>query len=99
MPKLFRSGEMNVVNVNSVSYLGDYVLKINFSDGHTQKISFKSFICASNHPDIEKYKDEMLFRQFLVTEGDLEWNDYEMCFPVEDLYENKNIEVLANNAA
>jgi len=90
---------MNIVNVISADYLGDYALKINFSDGCIQEISFKSFICASNHPDIEKYKDETLFKQFSVTDGDLEWNDYEMCFPVEDLYENKNIQVVANNAA
>ena len=26
-----------------------------------------------------------------ITFGDLEWNDYEMCFPIWNLYTNKNI--------
>lgn len=90
---------MNVIAVRNVNYLGDYALEIIFNDGHSQRISFKSFIFSSHHPDIKKYQNEADFKNYSITEGDLEWNDYELCFPIEDLYENKNIEVVTNNAA
>ncbi|MCX6583441.1 MAG: hypothetical protein NT166_24965 [Candidatus Aminicenantes bacterium] len=28
------------------------------------------------------------FKKFKIEYGDLIWNDYEMCFPIMDLYEN-----------
>jgi hypothetical protein len=28
---------------------------------------------------------------WIAGSGDLEWNDYDLCFPIADLYENKNI--------
>lgn len=86
-------------SVERVESQGDYVLLIHFNDGTSQKINFKSFIFMSHHPDIRKYQDETLFKDYAITDGDLQWNDYELCFPLEDLYENKNIEVVPIYAA
>jgi len=36
-----------------------------------------------------KYLDKKLFRKFKIDYGDIIWNDYEMCFPIWDLYEGK----------
>jgi hypothetical protein len=36
-----------------------------------------------------KYLDKKLFRDFKIEYGDIIWNDYEMCFPIGDLYEGK----------
>ena len=37
---------------------------------------------------IRKYLDEKKFKQYELDDGDLEWNDYDLCFPIADLYEN-----------
>ena len=44
---------------------------------------------ASLHPSIRKYLDEARFKLFDIIDGNLNWNDYDMIFPVEDLYEGK----------
>jgi len=89
---------MNLVDVEKALYLGDYVIEISFNDGFKQTINFKSFLFSSHHPDVVKYHNEDLFKQFSITDGDLEWNDYELCFPIADLYENTNIEINDPNA-
>lgn len=91
--------EVNEIVIKEVRYLGNFTLQIVFNDAVVQNIDFKSFIFSNHHPDICKYRDETLFLSYELTDGDLQWNDYELCFPLEDLYENKNIEVRANNAA
>ncbi len=39
------------------------------------------------HPDIRKYQNKKLFKHFKVEHGDVEWNDYELVFPIYDLYQ------------
>lgn len=36
-----------------------------------------------------KYLDQNLFLNFEIVYRDLIWNDYEMCFPIWDLYSGK----------
>ena len=69
-------------------YLGDYKLRVEFSDGRKQSIDFGPFLRQSLNPLIRKYLDVELFKQFTVAHGDLFWNDYDLCFPVADLYAN-----------
>jgi len=35
-----------------------------------------------------KFLDINEFKKFKIEYGDLVWNDYEMCFPIIDLYED-----------
>jgi hypothetical protein len=35
------------------------------------------------------YKDEKLFNSYKIIDGNLNWNDYDMIFPISDLYEGK----------
>ena len=46
-------------------------------------------IDLSTHPDIKKYKDRKLFQKFNLDYGEIQWNDYELAFPIYDLYEGK----------
>lgn len=85
--------------VMSAIRLDGYKLQIRFSDGKETVVDFESFLNSSTNPHIRKYLDNERFDGFEVTEGDLHWNDYDLCFPVEDLYENKNIERKNQNAA
>lgn len=73
------------VNVTSAKHLGGCRLEITFSDGHVQTSDFEPFLQQA-HPELKKYLDENEFVRFSVEHGNLSWNDYEMCFPIEDLY-------------
>ncbi len=36
-----------------------------------------------------KYIDKELFKNFSIVYGEIVWNDYDMCFPIWNLYEGK----------
>ena len=74
--------------VERASHLDGYVLSLDFSSGVTKQVDFAPFILNASHPDVQKYRDLEMFKQFTVADGDLYWNDYELCFPVADLYQN-----------
>jgi hypothetical protein len=66
-------------------YLGGCRLEVAFSDGHFQKVNFEPFLHQA-HPELKKYLEETEFARFSLEHGNLSWNDYEMCFSIEDLY-------------
>ena len=66
-----------------------HILVIEFNDGHKENVDFSSFIFSSHHPDDEKYKWIDEFIKFDIIDGNLNWDDYAMIFPVEDLYRNR----------
>jgi hypothetical protein len=76
------------VSVQNVRHPGGCRLEITFSDGHVQNVDFAPFLQQA-HPELRKYLDEKEFVQFSVEHGNLVWNDYEMCFPIEALYTGK----------
>jgi len=77
------------VVVNAAKYLGDFKIEIDFSDATKQVIDFKPFLLHALHPSIKKFLDETIFRNFQIVEGNIHWNDYELIFPVDDLYAGK----------
>lgn len=77
-----------VIKINKVEYLDKYKLFLSFSDNIKQTIDFHPFLSNSLNPLIRKYIDISEFKKFKIDEGDLEWNDYDLCFPIADLYEN-----------
>ena len=80
----------NLISIKKAKYIDDYKISLLFNDGKSNIVDFKDFILKSQHPDIKKYKDINLFKNFNITYGELEWNDYELAFPIYDLY-NKGI--------
>ncbi len=78
-----------ISKVKKVKYLGDYVLRIVFENGHEQAVDFKSFLKNSTHPSIHEYYNERKFLTYKIEEGNINWNDYEMIFPLESLYNGK----------
>lgn len=80
-----------ITDVKKVKYLGDYVLRILFSDGHEQAVDFKPFLKNSTHPGIRKYLSEKKFKEYKIIHGNINWNDYELIFPIDDLYNGKII--------
>ncbi|NKC15828.1 MAG: DUF2442 domain-containing protein [Gammaproteobacteria bacterium] len=80
--------ESKVINVEKVKYLNGHKLKLSFNDGVEQIIDFGPFLSNSLNPLINKYLDLKEFKKYELNSGDLVWNDYDLCFPVADLYEN-----------
>lgn len=74
------------VNVADARWLSEYLLEISFSDGFSRQVDFEPFLTESGLPDVRKYLDVEMFKAFSISFGNLVWNDYDMCFSVEDLY-------------
>jgi len=78
-----------VVEIKSVEPIGGYVLRLQFSDGKTVCVDFEPFLKQSQHPGIRKYLDASLFKTYRLEHGDLMWGDFDLCFPIADLYEGQ----------
>ncbi len=76
-----------VIEIQDAKYLGDYKIKLHFSDGIIKTIDFANFLQGAKNPMTRKYLEKDLFRSFKIEHGDIIWNDYEMCFPIWDLHE------------
>ena len=83
------SARSEQLQIDSAKYLSDYVIRIKFSDGHEQFVDFKAFLLTAIHPSIKKYLDESKFSNFSLTNGNLNWNDYDLIFPISDSYSGK----------
>ncbi|NCA85454.1 MAG: DUF2442 domain-containing protein [Clostridia bacterium] len=77
------------LRIDSAKYLSDYAIRIKFSDGIEKLVDFKPFLSKSLHPSIKKYLDENKFSKFSVTDGNLNWNDYDLIFPISELYNGR----------
>ncbi len=85
----YRDIEVQNLKIESVKYLGEFSIEINFNDGFKKTVNFRPFLSKSNHPSIGKYLNEKKFLQYKIIDGNLNWNDYEMIFPITDLYKGK----------
>lgn len=76
------------INIVSAVQTGDYRIRLAFDDQTEQEVDFGPFLVHSNHPDIHAYLEPSRFAAFRVEYGELIWGDYELCFPLIDLYHN-----------
>jgi len=74
------------LEITSAIYAGDYVIILKFNNEEERSIDFGPFLKKSLHPSISRYLDQDLFSQFSLVNGNLNWNDYDLIFPIEDLY-------------
>ena len=75
--------------IKEATYINNYKINLKFNDDKEQLLDFEEFISTSMHPDIKKYQDKILFKHFTLQNGDIEWNDYELAFPIYDLYQGR----------
>jgi hypothetical protein len=75
------------VNVEAAHHVRAYRLRIEFSDGKTTEVDFEPFLRAAKHPGIRRYLQPRRFKQFALTDGVLQWNDFDLVFPMADLYD------------
>lgn len=76
------------ISIEQAIYDGDYRIRLFFNDGVEQMVDFAPFLMASKNPQIYKYLDPQRFQRFTIEYGDLFWEDYDLCFPIADLYDN-----------
>jgi DUF971 family protein len=79
----------NRIEIKNAEYLSNYKIRISFSDGNTKTIDFEYFLRKAKNPMTVKFLDMKKFKNFKIEYGDLLWGDYEMCFPLWDLYEGR----------
>ena len=80
--------EGTVIDIAHAERSSGYKLKLSFSDGVERMIDFEPFLRRSRNPMIRAYLDPQKFANFRIEYGNLIWDDYELCFPIADLYEN-----------
>jgi DUF971 family protein len=78
-----------VIAIEQVEYVAEYILRLKFDDGKEVTIDFAPFLHQSLNPLIRKYLDIERFKRFALEYGDLNWDDYDLCFPIADLYEGR----------
>ena len=75
------------VQVRAVRHVRAYRLRIEFSDGKISEVDFEPFLRSTKHPGIRRYLQPRRFKQFAITDGVLQWNDFDLVFPMADLYD------------
>lgn len=85
-PRLRAARSRKFVAIESASYVAPYRLRLRFDDGKENLVDFAPFLSASAHPSIREYLEMARFKQFTVEDGFLHWNDFDLVFPMADLY-------------
>lgn len=80
---------MTPINITTAEHVSDYTLRLSFDDGTVQTVDFKPFLSLSRHPDIRAYLEPARFAAYRIEYGELVWGDYDLCFPIADLYHNR----------
>ena len=83
------SRKVQTVKVEKAKYIGNYIILVRFNDETERKVDFQPFLSKAQHPSIKKYLNEDLFLNYKVIDGNLNWNDYDLIFPVWELYKGK----------
>ncbi len=74
------------MDLTDAQWVFGHVLELSFSDGFSHRVDFEPFLSRSMQPEIREYLDVDKFKAFSISFGNLVWNDYALCFPIEDLY-------------
>jgi hypothetical protein len=77
------------INILTADQVGDYSIRLRFDDDTEQTVNFEPFLSRSLHPDIQAFLDPVHFSTFRLEYGDLVWGDYDLCFPIIDLHDNR----------
>ena len=76
-----------VVHILEARYLAPYKLRLQFDDGRECTVDFGPFLNRSDHPSVRACLDVKQFKGFTLEDGMLHWNDFDLAFPMAQLYE------------
>ena len=68
-------------------YVPRYRVDVTFNDGTHRVVDFGPFLKQARNPMFTKYRGLREFQSFHIQDGDLMWGDFEMIFPIMDLYQ------------
>lgn len=74
------------IEVTEAKYVSGYKLRLSFNDGAVRIVDFGPFLKKARNPDTTDYRDLKKFKSFHLDHGDLMWGDFQMIFPIMDLY-------------
>lgn len=74
--------------IEQADYIPPLKLRLTFNTGEVREIDFAPFLQNHPNPLIRQYASPEKFQQFELMDGDLIWNDFDLCFPIADLYQN-----------
>lgn len=77
------------IQILKARYLKEYTLELIFSDKKIQLVDFRVFLESATNPEISKYLKIINFKKFKLVDGDLMWGDFDLLFPIMDLYRNR----------
>jgi hypothetical protein len=89
----------DIINIAAVEHLGGHRLRLRFDDGSERTIDFRPFLAASRHPDIRAFLDAERFLTYRIEYGDLVWGDFDLSFPITDLYRGELTQSPAQSSA
>lgn len=73
--------------LKNAKYISNYIVRFTFDKKRVKEIDFEPFLLfMKDHPMIAPYLDLKKFRNFCWDASTIEWNDFEMCFSAESLY-------------
>ena len=72
--------------VVAAKYVSGYKIHLVFNDESERMVDFGPFLEKARNPDTTDYRDLKKFREFRIEHGDLIWGDFQMIFPIADLY-------------
>lgn len=81
-----RTRTTSYLEITEAKYVSAYKIRLTFNDGEVQVVDFEPFLRKACNPDITQYRQLRKFKQFHLHHGDLMWGDFEMIFPIADLY-------------
>lgn len=82
------SKKLKIIKLVSVIYLSEFKLNLTFDDDISQLVDFKPFLESSSHLEVKKYLNLNKFKKFSFKNNELMWGDFDLIFPIVDLYEN-----------
>jgi Protein of unknown function (DUF2442) len=74
------------LRVEKAKYVPRYKVDIEFNDGARRIVDFEPFLKKAQNPMFTKYRRLKHFKSFHIDHGDLMWGDFELIFPILDLY-------------
>lgn len=77
------------IKITKAAYLQDYKINLEFSDGKNVIIDFENFLKNAQNPITNEFLDKEKFKNYKLVYGDIIWGDYELCFPIWDLYQGE----------
>lgn len=80
------------IEITDAKYVRGYTLSLTFSDGKKHDVDFSPFLKSSQHPEVQKYLNQKQFKRYSISNGELMWGDFDLIFPVADLYENSIVQ-------